>query len=78
MYEDLSPEQECPFCISVLAETMQHRHRRRCKQLREFTLLHRGRSASIIVARRAFNTFSPVTLGRANGGMAPFLSRCPL
>lgn len=36
MYEDLSPEMECPFCISVLAETVQHRHRGRSEQLREF------------------------------------------
>jgi len=33
MYEDLSPEQECPFCIPVLAETIQHRHRHRSKTM---------------------------------------------
>ena len=72
MYEDLSPEQDCPFCISILAETVQHRHRHRSKQLREFNHLHHRTFASIIVARRAFYTLSPVALVCGNGWHGSF------
>ena len=72
MYEDLSPDQECPFCIPVLTETMQHRHQQRCRRLREFNLLHRRRLPISLLPGGLFIPFPAVPLGRANGGMAPF------